>query len=45
MIMCLTCGTWMIRKWVTDNSGLCYYYDFCPKCEGDRQNALTKPIS
>lgn len=32
--MCSICGTWMIRKYVS-GYGLCYYYDYCPKCEGE----------
>lgn len=35
MIIC-SCGHWMIRRYVSDGKGTCYYYDYCPYCE-DRQ--------
>lgn len=46
MIMCLICGTWMIRKWITDSSGfVCYYYDYCPKCNPEEVKEVKDEFS
>jgi len=37
MFMCSKCGTWLIRKFVCIPPFICYYYDYCPKCEKEAQ--------
>lgn len=41
MIMCSVCGHWMLRKYVSDETGMiCYYYDYCPHCEALQPNGF-----
>lgn len=40
MLMC-SCGRWMIRRYIVDESGLvCFYYDYCPYCEEHQANGF-----
>lgn len=40
MIMCF-CGRWMIRRYITDKSGMVHYhYDYCPYCEERQPNGV-----
>lgn len=41
-IMC-ECRTWMLKKWVSDKSGLvCFYYDYCPKCSPEEKRLTNE---
>ena len=40
MLLC-DCGHWMVRRYVTDKSGLvCHYYDICTYCEEKQPNGF-----